>query len=89
MLAGLYYKKSLDMYKILAHQDYDNSKVIVNNMPKLSINFDEVLIAPFKEIEIPVDEEDYVPMYVLEIEENLEEVFEDLITDMIINTDCK
>ena len=89
MLAGLYYKKSLDMYKILAEQDYDNSKEIVNNMPKLSINYDEVLIAPFREVEIKADDEEYVPMYILEIEENLEEIFEDLITDMIIDIDSK
>ena len=58
-------------------------------MPQLNINFDEVLLTKFEELEIVVDEEEYVPMYILETEENLKEEYEDIINDMIIDFDEK
>ena len=85
MLAGIYYKKSLDMYKSLAEEEYDNSKQILKTMPDLSINFDEVLTPPFKEINLNEEEEEYVPIYILEKDENLKLQFEKPLEEMIID----
>ena len=53
-------------------------------MPNLNINFDEVLIAPFELNEEKNDDEEYVPNYILEKQENIEDMFEGLIEEMII-----
>ncbi len=84
MLAGIYFKKSMDMYKSLADENYEDSVDIVKSMPNLNINFDEVLIAPFELNEEKNDDEEYVPDYILEKQENIEDMFEGLIEDMII-----
>nr|WP_330362467.1 hypothetical protein [[Clostridium] dakarense] len=85
MLAGIYYKKGLDMYSSLADEGYEGCMDIVNSIPTININFDEVLIAPFEIQEVSIEEEEEcVPDYLLDINENLEEMFEGLITDMVI-----
>ena len=85
MLAGLYYKKSLDMYISLANEEYDNCEEIVEGFPNLNIDFDEVLIPPFKLQEEVIDEEEYVPIYILNIKESLDSMLEGLETEMIID----
>ncbi|MGL5314053.1 MAG: tetratricopeptide repeat protein [Peptostreptococcaceae bacterium] len=89
MLAGLYYKKSIDMYTVLAEENYDSCKDILEKMPKLHTNFDEVLITQFALIEKEEVEEEYVPNYILDIEEDLDEMAEKSIDNMIIDRDDK
>ena len=84
MLAWLYYKKSLDMYTSLADKDYEDSKDILNKIQDLKIDLHKSLIGKF-ELKEEVDEDDeYVPIYLLDIKENLDSLFEDSINDMII-----
>ena len=85
MLAWLYYKKSLDMYTSLAHKDYENSKDIIEKLPNISIDLHKSLIGQFELVQKEEEEEEYVPMYVLQIDENIDEMFEGPITDMIIS----
>ena len=62
MLAGIYLKKSIDMYKSLANEDYEDSIDLLNSIPKININFDEVLIADFKLNEENNDDEEYLSL---------------------------
>jgi hypothetical protein len=75
MLAWLYYKKSLDMYTSLAHKDYENSKDIIEKLPNISIDLHKSLIGQFELVQKEEEEEEYVPMYVLQIDENIDEMF--------------
>lgn len=58
---------------------------IVEGFPNLNIDFDEVLIPPFKLQEEVIDEEEYVPIYILNIKESLDSMLEGLETEMIID----
>ncbi|MDU4936157.1 MAG: hypothetical protein E6X43_12690, partial [Peptostreptococcaceae bacterium] len=86
MLAGLYYKKSLEIYENLSKEDYLNSTIITDKLPKLELNVDEVMIAEFNEEKIISDgeEEEYVPNYILDLNENIEDIFEGINKEMII-----
>ena len=85
MLAWLYYKKSIDMYSSLADNDYEDSKDILSKMPNLNIDLHKSLIAKFKLEEIINEDDEYVPIYILQINEDIDSMFEDSITDMIID----
>ena len=86
MLTGLYYKKSLEIYENLSKEDYLNSTIITDKLPKLELNVDEVMIAEFNEEKIISDgeEEEYVPNYILDLNENIEDIFEGINKEMII-----
>ena len=87
MLASLYYKKSYEAYEKLANKDYDNSKEVLDKLPNLIVDFDKMLLCSFELIESkPLDEDDeYVPKYILETEENLNEFLEKKLTNMIVD----
>ena len=85
ILAWLYYKKSLDMYTSLGHKDYEDSKEIVSKMPNISIDLHKSLIGKFELQPKDEYEEEYVPIYILQLKENIEDMFENPITDMIID----
>ena len=85
MLAGLYYKKSLDMYSILSIEGYGNCKDIVDAMPNIDIDVNDMLIAPFEIQNNIEDDEEYVPKYILDKKENLEDMLRDVNLEMIID----
>ena len=88
MLAGLYLKKGRMMYKKLADEEMFNSKDIYDSIPEFKLNVDSFLIPPFKEFEKAKDEdEEYIPNYILEIEENLGEMYENRIDKMLVETE--
>ena len=85
MLAWLYYKKSLDMYTSLGNKDYEDSKDILSKMPNLNIDLHKSLIAKFELEEKAEEDDEYVPIYILQINEDIDSMFEECITDMIID----
>lgn len=86
MLASLYYKKSYEAYEKLADEDYDNSKEVFDKLPQLILNFDQILLAPFEVINNKLEEEDeYVPKYILYIDENLSNLYEEKLHNMIVD----
>ncbi|MDY2736528.1 tetratricopeptide repeat protein, partial [Intestinibacter sp.] len=88
MLAGLYLKKGRLMYKSLADEGVFNSKDIYESIPEFKLNVDSFLIPKFEEIEEQKDEEEeYIPNYILEIEENLDQMYESRIDKMLVETD--
>ena len=54
-------------------------------MPNLNIDFHKSLIAQFELEERAKDDDEYVPIYILDINEDIENMFEESITDMIID----
>ncbi len=87
MLASLYYKKSLDIYQKLADEKYENCTEILANMPKLDIDVDDVLTPDISLQTEIVSEEEYVPIYILDIKESLDFMLDGIQTDMIIEED--
>ena len=83
MLAYIYYEKSKKMFKNLSEVHYENSEDIYNSLSDLKVNKDERLIAPFEEIKEEAEEE-YIPQYILEIDEDLENEFEPIEKEMKI-----
>jgi len=84
MLASLYYKKSLDIYQKLADEKYENCTEILSNMPKLDIDVDDVLTPDISLQTEIVSEEEYVPIYILDIKESLDFMLDGIQTEMII-----
>ena len=83
MLAYLYYEKSKSMFKNLSEVHCENSESIYNSLSELDVNKEERLVAPFEEMASEVEEE-YIPQYILDINENLENEFEPIETKMKI-----
>ena len=73
------------MYTSLGHKDCEDSKDIVTKMPNISIDLHKSLIGKFELNIKDTDEEEYVPIYILQLKENIEDMFEKPITDMIID----
>ena len=86
MLASLYYKKSLDIYENLSKEEYLDSTYILSKIPSLELNLDDLIIDKFSDAKLISDKNDdeYVPNYILDIQENIDDVFEDINDDMII-----
>ena len=89
MLANVYYKKSIDMYTVLADEGNEKCLEIIERMPSLKIDFDDILIAPFEWIVKEKVEEEYVPDYILDIEEDLDKISENILEDMVIEKEIK
>ncbi|EPZ54121.1 putative multi-complex assembly domain protein [[Clostridium] sordellii ATCC 9714] len=86
MLASLYYKKSYENYESLAKENYENSQEVFDKLPKLILNFDQILIPQFETIDnISEDEEEYVPRYILSVEEDNNYVYKEKSTEMIVD----
>ncbi|GAA3656781.1 hypothetical protein GCM10022323_16470 [Asaccharospora irregularis DSM 2635] len=85
MLANLYYKKSIDMHRKLAKENYDDCSKIIESAADIKLDFYETLVPKFTLIEEKIDEEEYVPIYILDINENLEDMLDDLQYEMIID----
>ena len=83
MLAYLYYEKSRSMFKNLSDLHYENSESIYNLMEELNVNKEERLVAPFEEMK-EKEEEEYIPQYILDVNENLENEFEPIEKEMKI-----
>ena len=83
MMAYLYYEKSREMFKGLSELHYENSEDIYNSLKKLDINREERLVAPFEEI-VKDEEEEYIPQYILDVDENLQNEFETIESEMKI-----
>ena len=81
MLAYLYYEKSKNMFKNLSDITYGNSDKIYNTLNELDVDKEERLVAPFVEIEQEEDDE-YIPQYILDINENLQNEFESFEKEM-------
>lgn len=73
------------MYTSLGNRNYEDSKDILSKMPNLNIDFHKSLIAQFELEERAKDDDEYVPIYILDINEDIENMFEESITDMIID----
>ena len=88
MLAGIYLKKGRNMYKKLGEEDVFNSKDIYDSIPEFKLNTESFLIPEFKEFEVVKDEEDeeYIPNYILQIDENLEDMYEARLQKMLVET---
>ena len=85
MLAYILYEKSKKMFKELSDIHYDDSERILNTMPVIEINKKERLVASFEEIVNGEDDEDeYIPKYILEVNENIEDEFEGIESTMKI-----
>ena len=86
MLASLYYKKSYENYESLAKENYENSQEVFDKLPKLILNFDQILIPQFETIDnISEDDEEYVPRYILSVEEDNNYVYKEKSTEMIVD----
>ena len=83
MMAYLYYEKSREMFKGLSELHYENSEDIYNSLKELDINREERLVAPFEEI-AKDEEEEYIPQYILDVDENLQNEFETIESEMKI-----
>ena len=53
-------------------------------MPNLNIDLHKSLIAKFELEEKAEEDDEYVPIYILQINEDIDSMFEECITDMII-----
>ena len=84
MLAFMYFEKSKRMYAELSKVNYENSESILGLLPLIEVNQEERLLAPFVEVEKVVEdeEEEYIPQYILEINENIENEFEGIESEM-------
>ena len=71
------------MFKNLSEVHCENSESIYNSLSELDVNKEERLVAPFEEMASEVEEE-YIPQYILDINENLENEFEPIETKMKI-----
>ncbi|MDM8129678.1 tetratricopeptide/SEL1-like repeat protein, partial [Paraclostridium benzoelyticum] len=85
MLASLYYKKSFEAYESLANENYDNSEEVFKKLPKLILNFDQILISPFETIKPNEEEDMYVPKYLLYTDEKIDNLYENELTHMIVD----
>ena len=85
MLAGLYLKKGRTMYKELADEGLFNSKDIYDSIPEFKLNTDSFLVPKFVEfIETKIEEEEYIPNYILDIQEDLSNKYEKRIDKMLV-----
>ena len=85
MLAGLYIKKGRAMYKELADDGLFNSKEIYDSIPEFKLNTDCFLIPQFREmVQTRVEEEEYIPNYILDIDEDLSKKYEKRIDKMLV-----
>ena len=73
------------MYTSLGNKDYEDSKDILSKMPNLNIDLHKSFIAKFDLEEKAEDDDEYVPIYILQINEDIDSMFEECITDMIID----
>ena len=89
MLANVYYKKSMDMYTVLADNGNEKCLELIERMPSLKIDFNDILIAPFELIVKEEVEEEYVPDYILDRDEDLDTICENIIDDMVIDREIK
>ena len=87
MLGALYYTKSLDIYKKLSNDDYLDSKDIINKIPKMDFNLDDVIVDKFNEEKLIIQEDDdeYVPIYILDLKEDYVDSFIGINSEMIID----
>ncbi|MPM63256.1 hypothetical protein SDC9_110136 [bioreactor metagenome] len=83
MLAYLFYEKSRNIFKDLSEAYYENSEKIYNELLELDVDKNKRLVAEFEEI-LEEDEDEYIPQYILEVSENLENEFEDIECEMKI-----
>ena len=62
-------------------------KIVKKQLVKCQISIDlhKSLIGKFELHPKDEDEEEYVPIYILQLKENIEDMFENPITDMIID----
>ena len=59
---------------------------MLNKLPNLILDFDQILICPFETIQHNnQDDDEYVPKYTLDPEENLDEAFEGSLSNMIVD----
>ena len=82
-------KKVKNIFKELSEVHYEDSEsIIYSTLSELEVNQKERLLSPICEIEKINDddenEDEYIPQYILEISENLENEFEDIETEMKI-----
>ena len=71
------------MFKGLSELHYENSEDIYNSLKELDINREERLVAPFEEV-AKDEEEEYIPQYILDVDENLQNEFETIESEMKI-----
>ena len=71
------------MFKDLSEAHYGNSEKIYSTLLELDVDKNERLIAQFEEI-MEEEEEEYIPQYILEVSENLENEFEKIESEMKI-----
>ena len=72
------------MFKELSNANYERSSDIVSHMPEIEIDKDKRLIAPFEEITKDDEEDEYIPEYILDLNEDLEKELEDIEKEMKI-----
>ena len=73
------------MYKSLAEKGYEDSQELLNKMQNLDIEVHKSLIGKFElEEEVKDEDDEYVPIYILNIKEDIDSMFEESIKDMII-----
>ena len=84
MLAYIYLEKSKRMFMELSESDYENTKDVIKHMPEIDIDKDKRLIPPFIEINENDEEEEYIPQYILVIDEDLESELEQIEDNMKI-----
>lgn len=68
----------------LSESDYENTKDVIKHMPEIDIDKDKRLIPPFIEINENDEEEEYIPQYILVIDEDLESELEQIEDNMKI-----
>ena len=84
MLAYIYIEKSRRMFEELSESNYENSTEILSKIPNVTIDKEKRLISPFEEIRPVEDEEEYIPKYILEIEESIVSQMEGIEEEMKI-----
>ena len=84
MLAYIYMKKSESIFKKLAKEDIEDSISILNQFPIKDIDTQNVLLPSFKLIKDIKTKEKYVPYYILDIDEDLENMYERKKQTMIV-----
>ena len=84
MLAYIYLEKSKRMFKELSNANYERSSDIISHMPEIEIDKDKRLISPFEEITKDDEEDEYIPEYILDLNEDLEKELEDIEKEMKI-----